>query len=297
MSAAVRDRPMADVQIETATMKALVQEGEGSADVLHIRNIPRPVLLDDRVLIRVRAASVNALDWHSVHGGRLLTIAGKVMRQKEQPIRGVDVAGTIEAIGKDVTQFRVGDEVFGSGIATFAQYVRAREDRITEKPASLTFEEAACMGVAGYTALQGLRDIAGVTPGQRVLVYGAGGGVGTFAVQIAKALGANVTAVTGPRNIELVRGLGPDEVLEHGHDDVARRASATTSSSTSPRRARCRTCAARSRRVGSSCSPAPTSAAGPPSSLGSSARCFAHASSVSGSSSSCRRRTSRICRS
>ncbi len=224
MSAGVRARPMADVRAETATMRALVQEGEGSADVLHIRSVPRPVLLDDRVLIRVRAASVNALDWHSVHGGRLLTIAGKVMRQKEEPIRGVDVAGTIEAVGKDVTRFRVGDEVFGSSIATFAEYARARVDRIAEKPASLTFEEAASIGVAGYTALQGLRDIAQVKPGQRVLVYGAGGGVGTFAVQIAKALGAHVTAVTGPRNIELVRGLGPDELLEHGRDDVARRA-------------------------------------------------------------------------
>ena len=224
MSAGVRDHPMADVQAETATMKALVQEGDGSADVLHIRSVPRPVLLDDRVMIRVRAASVNALDWHSVHGGRLLTIAGKVMRQKEEPIRGVDVAGTIEAVGKDVTGFQAGDEVFGSAIATFAEYARARQDRIAIKPTTMSFEEGASMGVAGYTALQGLRDIAGVRPGQRVLVYGAGGGVGTFAVQIAKALGAHVTAVTGPRNIELVRGLGPDQVLEHGRDDVARRA-------------------------------------------------------------------------
>ncbi len=224
MSAGGRDHPMADVQAETATMRALVQEGDGSADVLHIRSVPRPVLLDDRVLIRVRAASVNALDWHSVHGGTLLTLAGKVMRQKEEPIRGVDVAGTIEEVGKAVTRFRVGDEVFGSGVATFAEYVRAREDRIAIKPATMSFEEGASMGVAGFTALQGLRDIAGVKPGQRVLVYGGGGGVGTFAVQIAKALGAHVTAVTGPRNVELVRGLGPDEVLERGRDDVARRA-------------------------------------------------------------------------
>lgn len=224
MSAQVRARTMPAAQAETATMKAVVQEGEGSADVLHIRNVPRPVLLDDRVLIRVRAASVNALDWHSVHGGTLLTIAGKLMRQTEEPIRGVDVAGTIEAVGKDVTGFRVGDEVFGSAIATFAEYARARQDRIAIKPATMSFEEGASMGVAGYTALQGLRDIAGVKPGQRVLVYGAGGGVGTFAVQIAKALGAHVTAVTGPRNVELVRGLGPDEVLDHTRDDVARRA-------------------------------------------------------------------------
>ncbi len=224
MTAELRTRPMTDVQAETATMKALVQEGEGSADVLHIRNVPRPVLLDDRVLIRVRAASVNALDWHSVHGGKLLTLAGKVMRQKEEPIRGVDFAGTIEAVGKAVTRFRAGDEVFGSSAATFAEYARARESRIVAKPANMTFEDAATMGVAGCTAYMGLTEIAGLKPGQRVLVYGAGGGVGTFAVQIAKALGAHVTAVTGPRNVELVRGLGPDEVLEQGRDDVVRRA-------------------------------------------------------------------------
>lgn len=210
------------LQTGTATMKALVQEGQGSADVLRIREVPRPAPAPGRVLVRVRAASVNALDWHSVHGGRLLTLAGKLMRQKEQPIRGVDVAGTVEAVGADVTRFRPGDEVFGSGIATFAEFATSREDRLAPKPASLSFEEAACMGVAGYTSLQGLRDIAQVRPGQRVLVYGAGGGVGTFAVQVAKALGAHVTAVTGPGNLELVRGLGPDAVLEHGRDDIAR---------------------------------------------------------------------------
>jgi NADPH:quinone reductase-like Zn-dependent oxidoreductase len=208
---------------EPTKMKALVQEGDGSADVLHVREIRVPALLDDRVLIRVRAASVNALDWHSVHGGRLLTIVGKLMRQQEQPVRGVDVAGTVEAVGKDVTRFRVGDEVFGTSAATFAEYARAREDRIALKPANLTFEEAGAVGVAGYTALQGLRDIGEVRAGQRVLIYGAGGGVGTFAVQIAKALGAHVTAVTSARNVELIRSLGPDVVLEHGRDDITRR--------------------------------------------------------------------------
>ena len=223
MTADVRTRPLADAQSATRTMKALVQEGSGSADVLRLREVPRPELQDDRVLIRVRAASVNALDWHSVHGGAIMQLIGTVMRQTPQPVRGVDVAGTIEAVGKDVADFRAGDEVFGSAPATFAEYARARADRIATKPASLTFEEAAAIGVAGYTALQGLRDFGQVTPGQRVLVYGAGGGVGTFAVQIAKALGAHVTAVTGARNVELVRALGPDVVLEHGRDDVARR--------------------------------------------------------------------------
>ena len=227
MTTDVRDRPIAgtrEVSGGANTMRALVQEGHGSADVLHIRQVPRPELLDDRVLVRVRAASVNALDWHSVHGGMLMELAAKVMRQKDQPIRGVDFAGTIEAVGKDVTRFRVGDDVFGSSAATFAEFARARADRIAALPASLTFEEAACFGVAGGTAVQSLRRFAGVKPGQRVLVYGAGGGVGTFAVQVAKALGAHVTAVTGPRNLGLVRSLGPDLTLEHGRDDVARRA-------------------------------------------------------------------------
>lgn len=223
MAAEMTARPLVSMEAGTGTMKALVQEGSGSADVLHIRDVPRPDLLPDRVLLRVRAASVNALDWHSVHGGAILELASKVMRQKEQPVRGVDVAGTVEAVGSGVTKFRVGDEVFGAAVGSFAEYARAREDRVVPKPAALSFEEAACMGVAGPTALQGLRDIGGLKPGQRVLVYGAGGGVGTFAVQIATALGAHVTAVTGARNLELVRSLGPDLVLEHGRDDVTKR--------------------------------------------------------------------------
>jgi len=205
------------------TMKALVQEGYGSADVLHLREIPRPELLEGRVLVRMRAASVNALDWHSTHGGLLLEIVGKVMRQKDEPVRGVDVAGTVEAVGPDVTRFKPGDEVFGGAVATFAEYVRAREDRLLLKPRDLPFEQAATLGVAGRTALQGLRDHAQVKPGQRVLIHGAGGGVGTFAVQIAKALGAHVTAVTGPRNVDLTRSLGADEVIDYTKEDFGRR--------------------------------------------------------------------------
>jgi NADPH:quinone reductase-like Zn-dependent oxidoreductase len=205
------------------TMKALVQEGYGSADVLHLREIPRPELMEGRVLVRMRAASVNALDWHSTHGGLLLEIVGKVMRQKDEPVRGVDVAGTVEAVGPDVTRFKPGDEVFGGAVATFAEYVRAREDRLLLKPRDLPFEQAATLGVAGRTALQGLRDHAQVKPGQRVLIHGAGGGVGTFAVQIAKALGAHVTAVTGPRNVDLTRSLGADEVIDYTKEDFGRR--------------------------------------------------------------------------
>jgi NADPH:quinone reductase-like Zn-dependent oxidoreductase len=205
------------------TMKALVQEGYGSADVLHVRDIPKPALVEGRVLVRMRAASVNALDWHTTHGGLLLEIIGKITRQRDEPVRGVDLAGTVEAVGPGVTRFKPGDEVFGSASATFAEYVLAREDRLLLKPPALPFEQAATVNVAGRTALQGLRDHAQVKPGQRVLIHGAGGGVGTFAVQIAKALGAHVTAVTGSRNVETIRSLGADEVIDDTQEDFARR--------------------------------------------------------------------------
>ncbi len=205
------------------TMKALVQEGSGSADVLHLRDIPRPELMEGHVLVRMRAASVNALDWHSTHGGLILEIAAKVMRSKDEPVLGVDLAGTVEAVGPGVTRFKPGDEVFGGAPASFAEYVRARADRLLLKPRDLPFEQAASVNVAGRTALQGLRDHAKIKPGQRVLIHGAGGGVGTFAVQIAKALGAHVTAVTGPRNVDITKSLGADEVIDYTREDFARR--------------------------------------------------------------------------
>lgn len=205
------------------TMKALVQEGRGSADALHLRDVPIPELTEGRVLVRMRAASVNALDWHTTHGGLILEIAAKITRSKDEPVRGVDLAGTVVAVGPGVTRFVPGDEVFGSAPASFAEYVRAREDRLLAKPSELTFEQAATLNVAGHTALQALRDHANVQPGQRVLIYGAGGGVGTFAVQIAKALGARVTAVTGPRNVDVVRSLGADLVIDHTKERVSRR--------------------------------------------------------------------------
>jgi NADPH:quinone reductase-like Zn-dependent oxidoreductase len=204
-------------------MMALVQEGYGSADVLHLREIPRPAMMDGRVLVRMRAASVNALDWHTTHGGLLLEIIGKIMRTKDEPVRGVDVAGTVKAVGSGVTRFKTGDEVFGGAPASFAEYVLAREDLLLLKPRDLSFEQAATVNVVGHTALQGLRDHAQVKPGQRVLIHGAGGGVGTFAVQIAKALGAHVTAVTGPRNVDILRSLRADEVIDYTNEDVARR--------------------------------------------------------------------------
>ena len=204
-------------------MKALVQEGYGSADVLHLRDVPRPELTEGHVLVRMHAASVNALDWHITHGGLVLEIIGKIMRQQDDPIRGVDLAGTVEAIGPNVTRFKPGDEVFGGAPASFAEYVRAGEDALLLKPRDLPFEQAAAVNIAGRTALQGLRDHARVKPGDRVLIHGAGGGVGTFAVQIAKALGAHVTAVTGPRNVDITRSLGADEVIDYTREDFARR--------------------------------------------------------------------------
>jgi NADPH:quinone reductase-like Zn-dependent oxidoreductase len=170
----------------------------------------------------MRAASVNALDWHTVHGGLILEIAGKVMRQRDDPIRGVDIAGTIEAVGEGVTRFKPGDDVYGGAPAAIAEYVRAREEYLMPKPADLSFEAAATINVAGLTALQALRDQAKVKPGDRVLIHGAGGGVGTYAVQIAKALGATVTAVTGTRNVELIGTLGADRVVDYTKDDIAR---------------------------------------------------------------------------
>jgi NADPH:quinone reductase-like Zn-dependent oxidoreductase len=224
MGAAVRVSEKAEkAEARGHTMKALVQEGYGSADALHVRDIPIPELTAGRVLVRMRAASVNALDWHTTHGGLLLEVVAKIMRQQDEPVRGVDLAGIVEAVGPDVTRFKPGDEVFGGAPACFAEYVRARQDRLLLKPRDLPFEQAATLGVAGRTALQGLRDHAQLKPGQRVLIHGAGGGVGTFAVQIAKALGAYVTAVTGPKNIDITRSLGADDVIDYSKEDFTRR--------------------------------------------------------------------------
>jgi len=205
------------------TMRAIIQDGYGSADVLRLQEIDKPVVADDGVLVRVRAASVNALDWHTVHGGRAVRMISTLMRQSFDPVRGADLAGEVEAVGKDVTGLRPGDEVFGTGRGTFAEYAIASEKSLAPKPRQLTFAEASAMGVAAITALQGLRDRGRVKTGQRVLIYGAGGGVGTFGVQIAKALGARVTAVTSTRNLEIVRSMGPDEVIDYTQEDITKR--------------------------------------------------------------------------
>jgi NADPH:quinone reductase-like Zn-dependent oxidoreductase len=203
-------------------MKAIVQEQYGSPDGLHLREIDKPEVGDGGVLARVRAASVNASDWHLLR--RLPHLIGFFVLGKRPPrVRGGDVAGVVEAVGKHVTQFKPGDEVFGVAPGSFAEYVTASEDKLALKPRGLTFEQAAAMPGAGCTALQGLRDYGRVRPGQRVLIYGAGGGVGTFAVQIAKALGAYVTAVTHTASMDAIRSIGADEAIDYTKEDFTAR--------------------------------------------------------------------------
>ncbi len=204
-------------------MKAAVRDRYGSPDVVELREIDRPVADDDDVLVRVRAASVNPADWYGVTGTPYVGRAQMGLRRPKEQRLGVDFAGTVEAVGKDVTQFRPGDEVFGGKTGAFAEYVCVREERaVVPKPADVTFEQAAAVGVAGLTALQGLRDMGQIQPGQQVLINGASGGVGTFAVQIAKALGAEVTGVCSTRNVELVRSIGADHVVDYTREDFTR---------------------------------------------------------------------------
>jgi NADPH:quinone reductase-like Zn-dependent oxidoreductase len=204
-------------------MKAAVRDRYGSPDVVELREIERPAPADDEVLVRVRAASVNAADWYGMTGTPYVGRAAMGLRKPKSNRLGTDFAGTVEAVGNDVTQFRPGDEVFGGRTGAFAEYVCVREDRaVVPKPANVTFEQAAAVGVAGLTALQGLRDKGQLQPGQKVLINGASGGVGTFAVQIAKALGAEVTAVCSTRNVDLVRSLGADQVIDYTREDFTR---------------------------------------------------------------------------
>lgn len=203
-------------------MKAIVQERYGSPDGLALREIEKPAPDETQVLVRVRAASLNAMDWHLMH--RLPHLIGALLRMPRSRVRGVDLAGQVEAVGSGVTRFRSGDDVFGVGMGSFAEYAVAPEDRLAPRPHNLTFEQAAAIPVAACSALQGLRDKGQVTAGQRVLIYGAGGGVGTFAVQIAKALGAHVTAATSTANLDLVRSLGAEEAIDYTREDFVRRA-------------------------------------------------------------------------
>jgi NADPH:quinone reductase-like Zn-dependent oxidoreductase len=207
-------------------MKAIVQHEYGSPDTLRLEDVDRPDAGPGHVLVRVRAASVNAADWHVMRGDPKLARLQLGVRRPRAAVRGRDFAGEVAEVGAGVTHVGPGDEVFGeTGMAdgAFAEYLRAPAGQVALKPAVLTFEQAAAVPLAGCTALQALRDVARVQPGQRLLVNGASGGVGTFAVQIGKTLGAHVTAVCSTRNVELVRSLGADDVVDYTTEDVSAR--------------------------------------------------------------------------
>lgn len=204
----------------TATMKAIVQPGYGPFDILRFEEVPRPVPTAQQVLVRVRAASVNAADYHRVTAKIPLIRAMEGIRRPRNRLVGSDVAGVVEEVGSEVTHLKPGDEVYGTSRGAYAEYVAGTT--FVPKPANLSFEEAAAIPLAATTALQAVRDQGKVEPGQRVLVNGAGGGVGTFIVQIAKAFGAEVTATTNPANVERLRSLGADEVMDYTRADFTR---------------------------------------------------------------------------
>ncbi len=216
-------RPLAtSAQTQTpAKMKAIVYHEFGSPDVLRLEEVAKPVPSDDQILIKIKAASVNPLDWHYMEGTPYLArLLGFGLFKPTVERLGVDYAGTVEAVGKNVTQFKPGDDVFGGKTGAFAEYVCVLADRaVAHKPARVTFEQAAAVPIAGVTALQALRDKAKLQSGQKVLINGASGGVGTFAVQIAKSMGAEVTGVCSGRNAELVRSLGADHVVDYNKED------------------------------------------------------------------------------
>jgi NADPH:quinone reductase-like Zn-dependent oxidoreductase len=200
-------------------MKAVVHDVYGSPDVLELRDVAVPDVTAGGVVVRVRAAAANPLDWHFLRGMPYIMRPQAGLRAPKRTTLGADVAGVVQAVGTDVTRFRPGDEVFGDVGGSFAEFVLAPEDRLERMPANLTFEQAAAVPVAGLTALQGLRDKGRVRTRQRVLIVGASGGVGTFAVQIAKTFGAIVTGVCSTRNLDLVRSLGADDVIDYTKED------------------------------------------------------------------------------
>lgn len=217
-------------ELTTTRMRAVVQDAYGPPeDVLRVREIERPRIGADQVLVRIRATSVNTPDWITTTGVPYFIRLQSGLRGPKTPVRGTDVAGVVEAVGADVTDLAPGDEVFGSTWTgslstqgTFAEYTVAPASNLIWKPTSLSFEEAGASGMSGLTALAAMRDVAGVGPGTRVLVNGASGGVGTFAVQIAKTFGAEVTGVCSTRNLDLVRSLGADDVIDYTAEDFTR---------------------------------------------------------------------------
>ncbi|OGO38070.1 MAG: alcohol dehydrogenase [Chloroflexi bacterium RBG_16_57_11] len=205
-------------------MKAIVHTKYGTPDVLQLIEVDKPAPKEDEVLVKIQAASVNALDWHLLTADIFLVrLMGEGLLRPKNPKLGADMSGRVEAVGSNIKEFQPGEEVFGDvapwGLGSFAEYVVVPERALVTKPANLTFEQAAAVPVAGFTALQGLRDQGKIQPGQKVLIQGAAGGVGTFAVQIAKAFGAEVTAVCSTRNLDQARTLGADHVIDYTQDD------------------------------------------------------------------------------
>jgi NADPH:quinone reductase-like Zn-dependent oxidoreductase len=202
-------------------MKAIVQDRYGSADVLELAAVDQPAPEDDELLVRVHAAGVDAGAWHLMTGlPYLIRLAGYGLRKPRQRIRGRELAGRVEAVGRDVTGFRPGDEVYGIGEGAFAEFARVPQKRAAPKPVNLGFEQAAAVPISAITALQGLRDKGRLQPGQRVMVIGAAGGVGSFAVQLAKAFGAHVTGVVSTTKTDLARSIGADEVIDYTREDA-----------------------------------------------------------------------------
>jgi NADPH:quinone reductase-like Zn-dependent oxidoreductase len=208
---------------EVESMKAIVQDTYGSTDVLELRDIDKPVPADNQVLVQVRAAGLHRGDWHVMTGLPYLirlVVPTLGLRKPKVPVLGMDVAGTVEAVGTQVTRFQPGDEVFGWCDGAFAEYACAPADHFAAKPAALSFEQAAVVPISGFAALQGLRDQGQVQPGQQALIIGAAGGVGVFAVQLAKAFGAQVTGVVSTSQLELVRSIGADNVIDYTRQEV-----------------------------------------------------------------------------
>lgn len=203
-------------------MKAIVHHRYGSPDVLELQEVDTPIVGDDDVLVRVHAAAVNPLDWHMLRGTPYLLRLQAGLSKPKRTIRGVDMAGRVEAVGMNVTQFQPGDEVFGEVAGAFAEYVSAPERGLAAKPSNMTFEQVAAVPVAALTALQALRDKGRVRPGHKVLINGASGGVGTFAVQIARSFGAEVTGVCSTRNLDMVRSIGAAHVIDYTKEDFTR---------------------------------------------------------------------------
>jgi NADPH:quinone reductase-like Zn-dependent oxidoreductase len=202
-------------------MNAIVCERYG-IDALELRELDEPVLEDDQLLIRVHASSVNPVEWYGVTGPYFVRVLGRALRRPKDTSVGADLAGRVESVGKDVTEFQPGDEVFGTSGASWAEYAPAREARLVRKPGNVSFEEAAAAPIAALTALQALRDKGDVQAGKKVLINGASGGVGTYAVQLAKVFGADVTAVCSTGNVEQARSLGADRVVDYTKEDFTR---------------------------------------------------------------------------